>query len=291
MANGERDVVQDFKAQDIGVRKRQIRNAKTTAIMAKSPAIAWRTLLAVTAFGLVLGVVGCGKKSGASDSSSAKESSSSAPQVETKIFALPGEVKLEMVHIKRDSQVFWLGKYEVTQRQWEAVMGNNPSTFKGADLPVENVSWNDCQEFVKKLNALSDMEKSCWTFRLPTEVEWEYACRAGSTGDFCKLADGKEITSNNLSEVAWIVDNSKGKTHIVGQRKPNAFGLYDMHGNVWEWCEDLFDGTPNRVMRGGCYADGSDHHCRAANRGGCDPVDYHGHTLGFRIAATQDVTQ
>ena len=135
---------------------------------------------------------------------------------------------------------FLMGKYEVTQAQWQAVMGENPSEFKGSENPVENVSWDDCQEFLKKLNALSSVKKSGLTFRLPTEKEWNYACRAGATGagvdgGYCKLADGTEITKHTLGQVAWFEDNSDGKSHPVGQKQPNAFGLYDMYGNVWEW--------------------------------------------------------
>jgi len=119
---------------------------------------------------------------------------------------------------------FYLGKYPVTQAQWQAVRGNNPSHFKGApNLPVESVSWNDCQEFCKKLNQQAGHE----LYRMPTEAEWEYACRAGSTGDYCFGDD-----FNKLDEYGWSRNNSG--THPVGQLKPNAWGLYDVHGNVLE---------------------------------------------------------
>ena len=183
-----------------------------------------------------------------------------------------------------------MGKTEVTQAQWEFVMGENPSEFKGADNPVEKVSWNDCQEFLEKLNALLSVKKSGLVFRLPTEKEWEYACRAGSTGDYCKLADGTEITSDTLGEVAWYRDNSDNKTHPVGQKKPNAFGLYDMHGNVWEWCEDLLRaGNSSRVYRGGSWYNNSGN-CAAGYRNYYSP-DYRYGTLGFRLAASQDVNR
>ena len=183
-----------------------------------------------------------------------------------------------------------MGKYEVTQAQWEAMMGNNPSGFKNSNNPVERVSWNDCQEFIKKLNDMPEVKAKGLTFRLPSEKEWEYACRAGSTGDYCKLADGTEITEETLSEVAWYDDNSNDKTHSVGQKKPNAFGLYDMHGNVWEWCEDLYRaGDSNRVRRGGSWYNISGG-CTASNRGSNSP-GYRYCYLGFRLAACQDVNR
>ena len=182
---------------------------------------------------------------------------------------------------------FKMGKYEVTQEQWEAVMGENPSDIKGPNNPVENVSWEDCKKFLEKLNSMPEVKKSGLTFRLPTEIEWEYACRAGSMGDYCKLADGKEITESTLDEVAWYKGNSDSKTHPVGQKKPNAFGLYDMHGNVWEWCEDLCGaGNSRRVFRGGSWLYSS-RFCMAGHRGRLSP-DFRGRSFGFRLAASQD---
>ena len=131
-----------------------------------------------------------------------------------------------------------MGRYEVTQAQWQAVMGNNPSNFKGCDqCPVETVSWDDAQEFIRKLNAQNDGYK----YRLPSEAEWEYACRAGTTGDY----------AGNLDEMAWYGKNSGGKTHSVGQKQANGLGLYDMHGNVWEWVEDRYHHNYNRAPTDG----------------------------------------
>ncbi|MFL6208344.1 MAG: SUMF1/EgtB/PvdO family nonheme iron enzyme [Pyrinomonadaceae bacterium] len=160
------------------------------------------------------------------------------------------------VHRVTISEGFYMGKYEVTQAQWQAVMRNNPSHFKGDNLPVENVSWDDAIAFITQLNAQNDGH----TYRLPTEAEWEYAARAGTTGNY----------GGELDAMAWYVNNSEGKTHPVGSKQPNAFGLYDMHGNVWEWVQDWYhesyagaptDGSAwlsggeqkHRVLRGGSW--------------------------------------
>jgi formylglycine-generating enzyme required for sulfatase activity len=150
---------------------------------------------------------------------------------------------------------FYMGKYEVTQEQWEAVMGNNPSQTKGAKLPVTNVSWKDCHEFIKKLNGITKGK-----YRLPTEAEWEYACRAGTTTVY---SVGDSITKADAN----IGDVTAGSIKAVGSYKANGFSLYDMHGNVWEWCEDWMADYPvgdvtdpkgpamgeYRVMRGGSF--------------------------------------
>lgn len=124
-------------------------------------------------------------------------------------------------------QDYYIGKYEVTQELWQAVMGENPSKNKGADLPVESVTWYDCQDFIKELNRLTGR-----CFRLPTTVEWVYAANGGNNGNGYKYSG-----SNKLSDVAWYDENSKDKTHPIGTKLPNELGIYDMSGNVWEWCQ------------------------------------------------------
>lgn len=146
---------------------------------------------------------------------------------------------------------FYLGETEVNQKLWEAVMGNNPShhTDLRYDLPVENVCWFDCYEFIKKLNTITGM-----TFRLPTEAEWEYAAIGGKTEQCFKYSGG-----DKLSDVAWLTDNHGVKTHQLKAKMPNALGLYDMTGNVWEWCEDWYGSydpskpqtSKRKVLRGG----------------------------------------
>ena len=213
----------------------------------------------------------------------------SCSDAETDIQKVIPELLANMVPIP--GKDFKLGKYEVTQLQWRYVMCNAPSLFDGVDKPVVNVSWYDCHEFLKKLNDMPEVKASGLVFRLPTEAEWEYACRAGATGEYCKLADGTEITKNTLDDVAWFDDNSGGKTHPVGQKKPNAFGLYDMHGNVWEWCEDLYRaGYSYRVRRGGSWNLGDASSCAAGYRGNDNPGGSFSY-LGFRLAASQDVNR
>ena len=186
------------------------------------------------------------------------------------------------------SHHFWLAKTAVTQSQWQEVMGSNPSKFRGVELPVENVSWEDAQAYIAKLNGKVGLPEG-WKFALPTDAQWEYACRAGEKGPY---------SGGALDEVAWYDGNSGGRTHEVGQKKPNEWGLHDMHGNVFEWCADFFDvdrlmlmggvdptgpiSGDFRVVRGGsCWLVASG--CRAACRGSNSP-GASCEILGFRPA-------
>ena len=194
-------------------------------------------------------------------------------------------------HKVRITRPFYLGKYLVTQEQWEAVMRNNPSHFKGPKNPVEKVSWDDCQQFLDKLNKRQGNPAD--KFVLPTEAQWEYACRAGSTTRYCFGDD-----ESKLGEYAWYDKNSDEKAHPVGEKKPNAWGLYDMHGSVWEWCQDWYgDGyykeSPvddptgpatgsRRALRGGSWLFPA-WFCRLANRGRAGPV-FRYYFLGLRVS-------
>lgn len=183
---------------------------------------------------------------------------------------------------------FKLGKYPVTQKQWIAVMGSNPSSFKGDDLPVEYVSWDDVQEFITKLNEMEGTDK----YRLPSEAEWEYACRAGTNTRYSFGDD-----ESKLGDYAWYSDNSGSKTHPVGQKNPNSWGLYDMYGNIWEWVQDRwhdnYKGAPSdgsawedgsgsdRVVRGGSWNNFA-RICRSAYRYWFVP-GYRINFVGFRL--------
>ena len=183
-----------------------------------------------------------------------------------------GTFKMESNEVKMD-QDFYLGKYPVTQQQWEAEMGNNPSNFKGGSLPVETVSWDDAQIFIQKLNQLSGKK----LYRLPTEAEWEYACRAGTTSEYYFGDDASQ-----LGEYAWFGGNSGQTTHPVGQKKPNEWGLYDMAGNVWEWTDSWYDSSrSDRVFLGGSWNSHSEY-CRSAFRFNYNP-DLRNYNIGFRL--------
>ena len=231
---------------------------------------------------------------------------------ETKTITLPGGAKMEMIwcapgkfsmgspitepgRFEDEKQRtvtitkgFWLGKYEVTQRQWESVMRSNHSRFRSPDNPVETVSWHDCEMFVRKVNvALGGVA------RFPTEAEWEYACRAGSSAPVAG--------SGNLPEMAWYDLNSDSQTHEVGRNKPNAWGFRDMHGNVLEWCADWFSvpdgdavdpkGPPSgafKILRGGCWFF-YERDCRSAYRLRREP-SLRNCIFGFRLACSDNAS-
>ena len=209
---------------------------------------------------------------------------------------------------------FWIGETPVTQELWTAVMGNNPSRFGGSfrasiqelfskvtkairrvvdairhgsgpsgARPVECVSWNDCQTFLEKLNALDSIRADGLVFRLPSEEEWELACRADGVGGYCRLADGTEITEKTLGRVAWFRENSGRKTHPVGRKEPNAWGLRDMLGNVCEWTQTADGGF--RVLRGGSW-DSPAGNCVASCQLRRRPFERGKGGLGFRLCAS-----
>ena len=213
-----------------------------------------------------------------------------------------GRNEIENQHEVTISKDYYLGLFEVTQGQYEKMMGKNPSRFQGDNLrgdslrrdstnhPVEQVSWGDAVKFCKKLSDLPEEKKAGRVYRLPTEAEWEYACRAGS-----KSAYSFGESSKSLGDYAWFDQNSNRQTHPVGEKKANAWGLYDMHGNVWEWCSDWYGQYPkgavsdpvgtressNRVFRGGSWYDHFEY-CRSARRLGYFPSGRD--DFGFRVA-------
>lgn len=214
----------------------------------------------------------------------------------------------ETPHEVRLTRGYWIGRYPVTQAQWQAVMGNNPSASKGPDLPVEQVSWEDVVGFCDRIDAMlkeAQVLEEGFGFRLPTEAEWECACRAGkdsafNDGSSCTNPSGKDPA---LEKLGWYDANSGMTTHPVGQKRPNAWVLYDFHGNVWEWCADfaefsdgvISDAYPSetldpigkqgarRVVRGG-GAQSVATICRSTYRSASEP-GYRINDLGFRLAA------
>ncbi|MBN2400903.1 MAG: SUMF1/EgtB/PvdO family nonheme iron enzyme [Spirochaetes bacterium] len=171
------------------------------------------------------------------------------------------------------TESFYIGKYQVTQKQWTDIMGSNPSHFRGDDLPVENVSWYDVKKFIKKLS-----EKTGKNYRLPNEIEWEYAAGGGNK------SKGYEYSgSNNPTLVAWFDANSKDKTHPVGKKKPNELGIYDMSGNVWEWCSDSNKKNKDCInLRGGSFVI-DDNCCLISHDDWCEPNKKY-QDVGFRLA-------
>jgi formylglycine-generating enzyme required for sulfatase activity len=224
-----------------------------------------------------------------------------------------GEADEKPVHQVTISQPFYMGKYEVTQAQWRTVMGGNPSRFKGDNLPVEQVSWLEAQSFIQKLNAANDG----FLYRLPTEAEWEYACRAGTTGDYAASLDSSAWFGNNSgrqsfdalglwrtarSSYAMRITENANQTHATGEKQANAFGLHDMHGNVWEWCQDRYHNNYNgapadgsgwesggdadaRVLRGCSWASNG-RNCRSAARAK-NTTDDRNSNDGFRVVAVK----
>lgn len=180
---------------------------------------------------------------------------------------------------------YYIGKYEVTQKLWKAVMGSTPSRFYGDNLPVESVSWDDCQKFIRNLNIITGRR-----FRLPTEAEWEYAARGGRKSRGTLYSGGSDI-----HDVAWYKSNSDSRPHYVGTKQPNELGIYDMAGNVWEWCQDRNDRYTSssqtdprewlRVFRGGSWFR-DEVHCRSSFRISTTP-EFRCHELGFRLVLSE----
>lgn len=202
------------------------------------------------------------------------------------------------------SNDFYMGVTEVTQAQYQRVMGGNPSGFQGSKVegdssnyPVEQITWSEAVEFCKRLSDLPEEKSAGRVYRLPSEAEWEYACRAGNSGAYCF---GDSATS--IGDYAWSAENGGKKTHAVGQKKPNAWGLYDMHGNVWEWCRDWYSDYPKsavtdpvgpdegmtRVVRGGGW-DGFASLCQSAWRQDGNPSST-SDSGGFRVALTPSLS-
>jgi formylglycine-generating enzyme required for sulfatase activity len=212
------------------------------------------------------------------------------PAGEFRMGSNSGDDDEKPVHKVVISRPFYLGKFQVTQDEWRNITGTNPSKFKGKKRnPVECLTWNDCQDFLQRISDRA----SGTVFTLPTEAQWEYACRAGSTTNY-SFGDSK----SSLTDYAWYRANSGHTTHPVGDKRPNPWGLFDMHGNVWEWCQDWWyakyrsgeaidpQGPSSgiaRVLRGGAW-NGFKSYCRSSFREGYDPDDTFGSGVGLRIS-------
>ena len=245
------------------------RSEKVATLAAKCREIVWRRPIIRNSIGIELKLVPAGRFTLGQAGGGANET--------------PHEVTL--------TKPFYIGVHEVTNAQWQRVMGSVLSVWQDADRPVEEVSWEDAVEFCRKLSALPEEQQAGRVYRLPTEAEWEYACRAGTETQFSFGDD-----ESRLCEYAWYECNSGNQTHPVGKKKPNGWGLYDMHGNVWEWCSDWYGEYPkgavtdpqgpseasNRVHRGGSWSR-SARNCRSAFRGWNVP-SYRSIYLGFRLA-------
>ncbi|WP_292466730.1 formylglycine-generating enzyme family protein [Methanolobus sp.] len=249
---------------------------------------------------LAISVTGCTSEDNGSDSGDSVSSSSSSVDIEFQ-FIEAGTFDMgtskyaysQPVHEVRLANDYYIGKYEVTQAQWEAVMGSNPSATKGDNLPVESVSWEEIQQFIEKLNEMEGTD----AYRLPTEAEWEYAAAAGTTTLY-SFGEIDEDEGPFLSDYAWYQENSYEKTHNVGEKLPNQFGLYDVHGNVWEYVQDSWvdnyggaseDGSAVekgegslRVARGGSYSS-KENALYTSYRRKQDPRDGD-LSIGFRLA-------
>ncbi|MFC1588143.1 formylglycine-generating enzyme family protein [Planctomycetota bacterium] len=209
--------------------------------------------------------------------------------------SVAGDLDEKPVHLVKLTKPFYLGVTEVTQAQWDAVMDSNPSQVKSENLPVDNVMWESCREFCIRLTELEQESGEISMgarYRLPTEAEWEYACRAGAKARFCF---GNSL--DKLGDYAWYCENSSRRMHEVGTKKPNNWGLYDMHGNAWEWCQDWHqnqypakkaidptgpDYGNERVIRGGCCW-GDFRICRSSNRDWSYAGYEYSQGIGFRV--------
>ena len=274
-------------------------------------AIMWRVMVAGCGLWVVLSAVGCGggrTSSPASPVSGVGRPATLRNSLGMELVLIPagtfrigskqGDDDERPVHEVRLTQPFYLGVTEVTNAQWKAVMGEVPSHWQDDDRPVERVSWNDAVAFCRKLSALPAERAAGREYRLPTEAEWEYACRAGS-----KTAYSFGDDEWSLGEHGWFDGNSDGQTHPVARKKPNAWGLHDMHGNVWEWCSDWYGEYPagattdpagpaggsSRVFRGGCWLSTAGG-CRSACRVRCVPGS-RASDLGFRLALSPSGAQ